>query len=132
MTVDRSEFDPIEQAVEEIRAGKIVIVVDDADRENEGDLIMAAEAATPDKIAFFLGHTSGVICMPMTGDRLDAPDQTRPAFVLGIGSAIDARYRAGLRAITAEHILQRGGNLAQSRPCPRRFPFRSRPAWRVS
>ncbi len=51
--------------------GDIVIVVDDAHRENEGDLIMAAEAATPEKIAFFLSHTSGVICMPMLGERLD-------------------------------------------------------------
>src|SRR5205085_638524 len=55
-------------------AGEMVIVVDDADRENEGDLIMAAEYATADKIAFFLNHTSGVICIPLTGDRLDALD----------------------------------------------------------
>jgi 3,4-dihydroxy 2-butanone 4-phosphate synthase/GTP cyclohydrolase II len=52
----------------------MVIVVDDADRENEGDLVMAAEYATPDRIAFFLNHTSGVICIPLTGDRLDALD----------------------------------------------------------
>ena len=65
------EFDTIERAVEDIREGKIVIVVDDADRENEGDLIMAAEYATPEKIAFFLSHTSGFICLAMTGERLD-------------------------------------------------------------
>ncbi|MEZ5208437.1 MAG: 3,4-dihydroxy-2-butanone-4-phosphate synthase [Acidimicrobiales bacterium] len=47
------------------------MVVDDEDRENEGDLIMAAEAATPEKIAFFVNHTSGVICVPLTGERLD-------------------------------------------------------------
>ena len=52
-------------------AGEIVVVVDDASRENEGDLVIAAEAATADKIAFFLNHTSGVICMPMMGERLD-------------------------------------------------------------
>ena len=52
-------------------AGEIVVVVDDASRENEGDLVIAAEAATADKIAFFLNHTSGVICMPMLGERLD-------------------------------------------------------------
>ena len=51
-------------------AGEIVVVVDDASRENEGDLVIAAEAATADKIAFFLNHTSGVICMPMLGERL--------------------------------------------------------------
>ncbi len=55
-------------------AGEIVVVVDDASRENEGDLVIAAEAATADKIAFFLNHTSGVICMPMMGDRLDELD----------------------------------------------------------
>ena len=54
--------------------GEIVVVVDDEDRENEGDLIMAAEAATPEKIAFFVRHTSGVICTPLTGERLDELD----------------------------------------------------------
>src|SRR6266536_3058814 len=49
----------------------MVIVVDDADRENEGDLIMAAEAATPEKIGFFVRHTSGLIVMPMLPERLD-------------------------------------------------------------
>jgi 3,4-dihydroxy 2-butanone 4-phosphate synthase/GTP cyclohydrolase II len=50
------------------------VVVDDEDRENEGDLIMAAEAATPETITFFVRHTSGVICAPLTGDRLDELD----------------------------------------------------------
>ncbi|HEX6237484.1 MAG TPA: 3,4-dihydroxy-2-butanone-4-phosphate synthase, partial [Acidimicrobiales bacterium] len=59
----------IEDAVAAIGRGEIVIVVDDEDRENEGDLIMAAEAATPDKVAFFLHHTSGVICAPVTRER---------------------------------------------------------------
>jgi len=67
-------FADIEDAIAAIGAGEMVIVVDDADRENEGDLVMAAEYATPDKIAFFLNHTSGVICIPLTGDRLDALD----------------------------------------------------------
>jgi 3,4-dihydroxy 2-butanone 4-phosphate synthase/GTP cyclohydrolase II len=62
----------IDTAVQAIARGDIVVVVDDEDRENEGDLIMAAEAATPDKVAFFLRHTSGVICAAMTGERLDA------------------------------------------------------------
>src|SRR6266536_3120439 len=52
----------------------MVIVVDDADRENEGDLIIAAEAATPEKIGFFVRHTSGLIVMPMLGERLDELD----------------------------------------------------------
>jgi 3,4-dihydroxy 2-butanone 4-phosphate synthase / GTP cyclohydrolase II len=67
-------FASIPEAVDAIRRGEIVVVVDDADRENEGDLVVAAEAVTPDKIAFFVRHTSGVICMPMEGERLDALD----------------------------------------------------------
>ena len=64
-------FDSIEEALDEIRAGRLVVVADDADRENEGDLIMAAEKVTPEGIAFMVRHTSGVICMPVTGERLD-------------------------------------------------------------
>jgi 3,4-dihydroxy 2-butanone 4-phosphate synthase/GTP cyclohydrolase II len=60
---------PVEDAIEAVSRGEIVIVVDDETRENEGDLIMAAEAATPDKIAFFLHHTSGLICAPITAER---------------------------------------------------------------
>ena len=66
-----SIFARIEDAVAAIGRGEIVVVVDDEDRENEGDLIMAAEHATAEKIAFFVRHTSGVICAPLTGDRLD-------------------------------------------------------------
>jgi len=61
----------IQEAIDAIGRGGMVVVVDDADRENEGDLVMAAEAATPEKIAFFLAHTSGVICVPITPERAD-------------------------------------------------------------
>ena len=64
-------FDPIEVALETIAAGGIVVVADDEDRENEGDLIMAADAATPEAIAFIVRHTSGLICIGLTGDRCD-------------------------------------------------------------
>ena len=67
-------FASIPEAVAAVGRGEIVVVVDDEDRENEGDLIMAAEAATPEKIAFFVRHTSGVICTPLTGERLDELD----------------------------------------------------------
>ncbi len=66
-----SLFDPIERAITAIAAGGIVVVADDEDRENEGDLIMAADAATPETIAFFVRHTSGVICVGLTGERCD-------------------------------------------------------------
>ncbi|HEY7659011.1 MAG TPA: bifunctional 3,4-dihydroxy-2-butanone-4-phosphate synthase/GTP cyclohydrolase II [Actinomycetota bacterium] len=66
-----SPFAPIDEALDDIRAGKIVIVVDDADRENEGDFIMAAEKATPDAINFMVTHGRGIVCMPVTQQRLD-------------------------------------------------------------
>lgn len=74
MAEHKNPFDTVEEAVEAIARGEIVVVVDDEDRENEGDLIMAAEHATAEKIAFFVRHTSGLICVPMTGDRLDELD----------------------------------------------------------
>ncbi len=61
----------IEEALEEIRRGRFVIVVDDDDRENEGDMIMAAEFITPAAVNFLLHHARGLICVPMTGERLD-------------------------------------------------------------
>ena len=68
---EESPFAPIEEAVEEIRKGRIVIVVDDADRENEGDFIMAAEKATPEAINFMATHGRGLICMPCAAWRLE-------------------------------------------------------------
>src|ERR687896_2420192 len=67
----RSVFAPIEEAVEAIRAGRMIIVVDDEDRENEGDLTIAAEKVTPDTINFMAKHGRGQICLSMTGERLD-------------------------------------------------------------
>ena len=67
-------FSTIDEAIEAIAQKKIVIVVDDEDRENEGDLVMAAEAATPENIAFFLAYTSGVICVPLEPERADELD----------------------------------------------------------
>ena len=64
-------FDSVEQAIAAVQNGDFVVVVDDEDRENEGDLIIAAEKMTPDKMAFMIRYTSGVICLPMEGARLD-------------------------------------------------------------
>jgi 3,4-dihydroxy 2-butanone 4-phosphate synthase / GTP cyclohydrolase II len=65
------ELDRVEAAIAAIAAGELVVVVDDTDRENEGDLIMAASKATPEKMAFMIRHTSGIICAPMTAERAD-------------------------------------------------------------
>ena len=62
------EFDSIEQAIADIRAGRPVVVVDDENRENEGDLIFAAEKATPELLAFMIRYTSGYICVGMEGE----------------------------------------------------------------
>ncbi len=70
-------FSPIEEILEDIRAGKMVIVCDDEDRENEGDLTMAAELVTAEDINFMATHGRGLICLPMAGeivDRLDIPE----------------------------------------------------------
>jgi 3,4-dihydroxy 2-butanone 4-phosphate synthase/GTP cyclohydrolase II len=64
-------FATIDEALADIRAGKMVIVVDDADRENEGDFIMAAEKATPETLNFMVTHGRGIVCMPMTQQRLE-------------------------------------------------------------
>lgn len=87
-------FDAIAGIVDDVRDGGMVIVADDEGRENEGDLVMAAEKATPEAIAFFVRFTSGIICMPMTRERLDqlrlpqmVPDNTethRTAFTISV------------------------------------------------
>ncbi len=67
-------FSTIEEAIQEIKQGKMVVVVDDEDRENEGDLVMAAEKVTPEAIAFMASYGRGLICMPVIGSRLDELD----------------------------------------------------------
>jgi len=64
-------FCSVEEAIEEITAGRFIIVLDDENRENEGDLILAAEKATPEAINFMVRHARGLVCMPMIGERLD-------------------------------------------------------------
>src|SRR5271165_3943905 len=84
----------VKKAIEEIKAGKFIIVVDDEHRENEGDLIIAAEKVTPEAMAFMVRHTSGVICVAMPGHRLDelqlrpmvneSRDSMRTAFTVSV------------------------------------------------
>lgn len=64
-------LDPVEQAIRDIAAGRPVVVVDDEDRENEGDLVIAAEKATPEIVAFMMSECRGLICAPMEGEALD-------------------------------------------------------------
>jgi 3,4-dihydroxy 2-butanone 4-phosphate synthase/GTP cyclohydrolase II len=71
LTLTPSPFTSIDDALNDIREGRVIIVVDDEGRENEGDLVMAAEKVTPDAINFMATHGRGLICMPMNGERLD-------------------------------------------------------------
>ena len=92
-------FARVEDAVEAIRAGRMIIVVDDEDRENEGDLTIAASAVTPDVINFMARHGRGLICMPMTGARLDELEvplmvtQNTARFETAFCVSIEARHR---------------------------------------
>lgn len=89
-------FDSIESVIEELRNGKMVIVVDDADRENEGDLIMAAEFVTPDAVNFMAKYGRGLICVPTTSDRLKQLGieqmvvQNRDTFKTDFQASVDA------------------------------------------
>ena len=64
-------FDSIERILEDLKAGKPVIIVDDEARENEGDLVVAAEFATPENINFMIKYGRGLVCVPLTGERLE-------------------------------------------------------------
>ena len=67
----KTPFATIEEAIEDIRAGRLIVVVDDPDRENEGDLVIAAQFATPDAINFMATHARGLICLCLSGERCD-------------------------------------------------------------
>src|SRR5437899_6554381 len=109
-----ADFDAIERAVASIADGRPVVVVDDEDRENEGDLIFAAEKATPELLAFMVRYTSGYICVPLTEsdcDRLDLPpmyhtnqDRRGTAYTV----TVDARdgVTTGISAAERAHTIR--------------------------
>ena len=69
-----SSFSSVEEILADMRAGRMVIILDDEDRENEGDFIMAAEHATPEAVAFMIRYSSGILCVPMLNERLEELD----------------------------------------------------------
>jgi 3,4-dihydroxy 2-butanone 4-phosphate synthase/GTP cyclohydrolase II len=69
-----SPFSSVDEILAELRAGRMVVILDDEDRENEGDFIMAAEHATPEAVAFMIRYSSGILCVPMEGERLQQLD----------------------------------------------------------
>ncbi|BCJ55772.1 riboflavin biosynthesis protein RibBA [Actinoplanes sp. NBRC 14428] len=116
-------LDDVARAVKDIAAGKAVIVVDDEDRENEGDLIFAAEHATPELLAFMVRYTSGYVCVPLTedeADRLDLPpmfhtNQDRRGTAYAV--TVDARegISTGISAADRAHTIRLLAN-AETRP----------------
>ncbi|WAP59426.1 bifunctional 3,4-dihydroxy-2-butanone-4-phosphate synthase/GTP cyclohydrolase II [Streptomyces sp. S465] len=138
---DELVLDPIERAIAEIAAGRPVVVVDDEDRENEGDLVAAAETITPEIVAFMMNECRGLICAPMEGadlDRLRLPqmveentESMRTAFTVsvdataehGVSTGISAADRAATLRLLADPAttpgeLVRPGHI---------FPLRARP-----
>jgi 3,4-dihydroxy 2-butanone 4-phosphate synthase/GTP cyclohydrolase II len=119
---NRIRLDPVEEAIADIAAGKAVVVVDDEDRENEGDLIFAASKATPELMAFTIRHSSGVICVPMPADMLDRleiplmtphnKDKLRTAYTIsvdardGVTTGISAADRAHTARVLADSATE--------------------------
>jgi len=112
-----SPFDTIEEALEEIKQGRIIIVVDDEDRENEGDFLMAAERVTPEAINFMAKHGRGLICMPCVAERLDelnihpmvaentSTHETAFAVSIGAKGKITTGISAYDRAVTIQAVI---------------------------
>ena len=115
-------LDSVERAIADIAAGKAVVVIDDLDRENEGDLIFAAAKATPELMAFTIRHSSGVICVPMPAamlDRLEIPlmtphnrDRMRTAYTIsvdardGVSTGISAADRSHTARVLADSATE--------------------------
>jgi 3,4-dihydroxy 2-butanone 4-phosphate synthase / GTP cyclohydrolase II len=134
-----SKLDPIERAIADLAAGRAVVVVDAEDRENEGDLILAADAITPEQVAFLVRHTSGVVCAPMEAERLDQlgiqlmtprnNESMRTAFTVtvdaaeGVTTGISAADRAHTLRLLADSRTK-ASDLVQPGHI---FPLRARP-----
>ncbi|MGW3953780.1 bifunctional 3,4-dihydroxy-2-butanone-4-phosphate synthase/GTP cyclohydrolase II [Streptomyces sp. NPDC004752] len=140
-TIEDFTLDPIEQAVADIAAGRPVVVVDDEDRENEGDLVIAAEKATPEIVAFMMSECRGLICAPMEGaelDRLELPqmvedntESMKTAFTVSVDASAAHGVTTGISAVDRATTLQL---LASGTAAPgdlvrpgHVFPLRARP-----
>lgn len=134
------EFDSIKSALSDLKAGRIIVVVDDENRENEGDLICAAQFATPDTINFMAVEARGLICLAMTGDRLDEldlplmvtniTDPNQTAFTVSIDASPELGVTTGISAEDRARTIQIALNPATKSEDLRRpghiFPLRAR------
>jgi 3,4-dihydroxy-2-butanone 4-phosphate synthase/GTP cyclohydrolase II len=136
----RFEFATIDVALRELRAGRMVAVVDDEDRENEGDLTMAADMVTPEAINFMATHGRGLICLAMTGERLDELEippmvqQNSALHETAFAVSIDAKTRGVTTGISAADRAQTILAAVDASSCPEDFgrpghvfPLRARP-----
>jgi 3,4-dihydroxy 2-butanone 4-phosphate synthase/GTP cyclohydrolase II len=140
-TTQSFKFDSIESALSDVKSGRVVVVVDDEIRENEGDLICAAQFATPDMINFMAVEARGLICLAMTGDRLDEldlplmvsklTDTNQTAFTVSIDAAPHLGVTTGISAEDRARTIQVTLNPATKPEELRRpghiFPLRARP-----
>jgi 3,4-dihydroxy 2-butanone 4-phosphate synthase / GTP cyclohydrolase II len=114
MTTPKTRFATIEEAIEDIRAGKMVVVCDAPDRENEGDLTMAAQFATPDAINFMATHGRGLICLALTSERCDElgldlmTAKNESSFKTAFTISVEARegVSTGISAADRAHTIQ--------------------------
>ena len=132
-----SKFNTIEEAIEDMKQGKIIVVVDDEDRENEGDLLMAAEKVTPEAINFMAKYGRGLICMPILGSRLNDlcipqmvqhnTDNHQTAFTVSI-DAIETTtgISAQERALTIQKVLDPDTKASDFRKPGHIFPLEAR------
>jgi 3,4-dihydroxy-2-butanone 4-phosphate synthase/GTP cyclohydrolase II len=121
------EFASVEEALQEMRAGRMIVVVDDEDRENEGDLTMAAEMITPEAVNFMATHGRGLICVAMTGERLDeleigpmAPNNTALAGT-AFAVSIDVKGPEVTTGISARDRAQTIQAVTDASTCPEDF-----------
>ncbi|MSR36682.1 MAG: 3,4-dihydroxy-2-butanone-4-phosphate synthase, partial [Gemmatimonadetes bacterium] len=134
-------FDRVEDAIEDIRRGRMVIVADDEDRENEGDLVFAAEAVTPELVNFMATHGRGLICVALTeerADELDLPlvtDQNTDPQGTAFTVPVDGHRRFGVttgisahdRATTVRLLVDPATRPGDLRRPGHLFPLRARP-----
>ncbi|MFI5983015.1 bifunctional 3,4-dihydroxy-2-butanone-4-phosphate synthase/GTP cyclohydrolase II [Streptomyces sp. NPDC051555] len=139
--IESFRLDPVEQAIRDIAAGRPVVVVDDENRENEGDLVIAAEMATPEIIAFMMSECRGLICAPMEGpelDRLDLPqmvthntESMQTAFTVSVDASAVHGVTTGISAAdraTTLRLLANGTSTAGDFVRPGHvFPLRAKP-----
>ncbi len=115
-TTQAFKFDSIDAALADLKAGRVIVVVDDENRENEGDLICAAQFATPDTINFMAVEARGLICLAMTGDRLDEldlplmvsniTDTNQTAFTVSIDAGPELGVTTGISAEDRARTIQ--------------------------